>query len=310
MSRIDEALKRARDGQVAGPASVALPVADADVAIAGDLERFPVENVTADLAEPELPTPAPSRARLSPASSEKRSKPAVPIQERVRHMGPKVVISAEARPEFIESCRKLAATLCEAQTSRSTQIVMIASALQSEGKTLTAANLALTLSQSYNQTVLLVDADLRRPTMHEVFRVPNEHGLSDSLGAEAGQVVRPVQLSPTLSIIPAGPAGNDPMAILSSVEMKELLQAAAAEFQWVIVDTPPIALVSDARLLGSVVDATVLVIRAGHTPWAAVQEAVDSLDRERLLGVVLNHAELKPMRSSYYHYGDRRPVRV
>jgi Mrp family chromosome partitioning ATPase len=116
---------------------------------------------------------------------------------------------------------------------------MIASAVAGEGKTPTAVNLALTLSGSYRKRVLLIDADLRRPAMHQVFRIDASKGLTDGLepASEAKLVVR--QVTPTLSVLPAGRPTADPMAALISERMRRLIEEARETFEWVIIDTPP-----------------------------------------------------------------------
>jgi capsular exopolysaccharide synthesis family protein len=195
---------------------------------------------------------------------------------------------------------------------RSIRVVMIASALPGEGKTLTATNLALTLSESYRRRVLLIDADLRRPSQHDVFQVPNVSGLSDGLAAEAEHKLSLVQISPLLSLLTAGRPEPDPMGALTSERMRRVINEAAAAFDWVILDTPPVGLLTDANLLAAMVDVAVIVVRAGLTPVAAVQRATEAIGRERVLGIVLNGVDDQTLsrREGYgyaylYGYGSR-----
>jgi capsular exopolysaccharide synthesis family protein len=201
----------------------------------------------------------------------------------------------------VEQYRRLAARLHLSQAERDTKVVMITSAVASEGKTLTATNLALTLSESYKRRVLLIDADLRRPWIHELFRIPNVAGLNDGIRADTERKVPLIQISPHLSVLTAGRPDPDPMSVLASERMRRVLSDAAKAFDWVIVDTPPVAVLSDAHLLASLVDTVVLVVKAGSTQTASMKQAVDAVGRDRILGVVLNCAD-EAGQSAYEYY--------
>ena len=203
----------------------------------------------------------------------------------------KLVVTAGQRPAFIEQYRKLAATLHNLQIARGLKIVMISSALPTEGKTLTAVNLALTLSESFQRLVLLVDGDLRHPSMHNIFQVANAGGLSHMLASESELTLPLVEISLFLRLLPAGAPDSNPMSRLTSDRMRRLLELAATAFEWVIIDTPPVGLLPDARLLAGMVDATLLVVRAGSTPYGLIQRAVAALGADRFVGVVLNGAD-------------------
>jgi protein-tyrosine kinase len=200
----------------------------------------------------------------------------------------RIVAAPGAPPILAEQFRRLAATLHHAQLVQGTKVVMITSARPGDGKTLTAANLALTLSESYRRQVLLIDADLRRPSLHDVFRVPNLSGLNDGLKARKDSKLAVMKITETLTLLPAGRPDPDPMSTLTSPRMAEILAEGAARFDWVIVDTAPLGLLADAHLLSTMVDGALLVIRAGETPFAAVSKALEALGRDRVLGAVLN----------------------
>jgi capsular exopolysaccharide synthesis family protein len=224
-------------------------------------------------------------------------------------LGSRLVIGADALPGAVEQYRRLAATLHHAQQQSSMRTVMVASAMPAEGKTLTAANLAVTLSESYRRRVLVIDADLRRPSMHDVFQLPNASGLNDAL-AGAGHRPAAFEVSPHLTVLTAGRPTPDPMGALASSAMRDLVRDAAAAYDWVIIDTPPVGLLSDANLLARIVDAVVMVISAGKVPYKLIQRAVDAVGRERILGVVLNRATdallATPSRyQDYYGYGSK-----
>lgn len=223
----------------------------------------------------------------------------------------KLVTAEHAVSSSVEQYRRVAAGLHHLQVDRGINIVMVASAIASEGKTLTATNLALTLSESYQRRVLLVDADLRRPTLHDVFQVPNVSGLGDGLRSKDEQKLPLLQVSPTLTLLPAGKPDPDPMSALTSERMKRVVAEASDRFDWVVLDTPPVAILPDANLVAAMVDVVVLVIDAGRTSYTAVQKAIESVGRDRIMGVVLNRVKESDLASHYgysayrYKYGER-----
>jgi receptor protein-tyrosine kinase len=179
---------------------------------------------------------------------------------------------------------------------------MITSAVAAEGKTLTATNLALTLSHSYKRRVLLIDADLRRPTVHEAFRIANDTGLGDVLRDGQTRRLPLFRASETLWILTAGHPMSDPMSALASDQMRTLLAEATEHFDWVIVDSPPVALLSDANLVAAMVDTTILVIGAASTPYPLVRRAIESVGANRIMGTVLNRIERSQMVGGYGYY--------
>ena len=112
-----------------------------------------------------------------------------------------------------------------------------------------------------------------------------------------------MQLTDTLTLLPAGQPDSDPLSGLTSVRLQALIQDASEKFDWVIVDTPPLAATTDATLLCPLVGAVLLVVRAGRTPLEDVKQAVDALGRERILGIVLNASD-QAEESTYEYYGD------
>jgi protein-tyrosine kinase len=214
----------------------------------------------------------------------------------------KVVVGHNAESTLIEQYRRLGAALHHHQLQSGARTLMVTSAVAAEGKTLTATNLALTLSHSYQRRVLLVDADLRKPSIHEILRLPNMTGLSDSLRHPENSG-RFHTISPNLSALTAGRADSDPMAGLVSDTMNRILSEAAKQFDWVIVDTPPVALLPDANLLAAMIDTAVLVIGAHATPYPLVRRAMDAIGQQRILGVVLNRMARADMVASYNYYG-------
>ena len=204
----------------------------------------------------------------------------------------------------LEQYRKLAATLHHAQNERGIRVIMTASALPGEGKSLTAINLALTLSESYRKRVLLIDADLRRPTVQRVFGLPPIGGLNEGLKLPDDRAMAVTQISEQLFVLPAGRPEADPMSGLTSNRMRRLITQAAAAFEWVLIDTPPVGLLPDASLLADFVDGVLLVVRAGKAPFALVKRTVEAISHDRILGVVMNAVDYAHDRNAggYYEY--------
>ena len=305
MSRLGAALQRAATGVVAPreqapPETAAAPVADhvAAIAAAGEPAGRPTM-----LEEPADDGGAPAADGAEPFR----------FREFNKDYADKLVVSNSVPNALREQYRRLAANLHHAQEEGGIRTLMITSAIPDEGKTLTATNIALTLSESYHRRVLLIDADLRRPSLDEVFMMPKGYGLNEALTGRAERKVSVIQVSRYLSLLPAGSPNPDPMSTLTSDRMRRLIKEAAETFDWVIMDTPPIGILTDAKLLGSMVDAAVLVVRAGRTPAELIQRSVDALGKNRILGVVLNRAERRrnigrdyTYDSYYYAYNRHR----
>ena len=303
MSRVNDALTRAtgeRPSSSGVETSPGAPDLGALLHSEDVAQLWPTERHAAlPAAEPEdvvatRPAPAAQPETVSPAPSG--------FGRVERSTSGKLVLNADLEPNSIEQYRRLAARLHLDQAQRGTKLVMVTSALVGEGKTLTSTNLALTLSESYRKRVLLVDGDLRRPGIHDMFGIPNFTGLSDAIRSADDRKVSVIHLTEHLSVLTAGRPDSDPMGVLASERMQRVLGDAAAAFDWVIIDTPPVALLSDAHLLATLVDTVVLVVRAGVTPFEAIQTATVAVGRDRIMGVVLNAAQ-SASRNSYRYYG-------
>jgi capsular exopolysaccharide synthesis family protein len=241
------------------------------------------------------PTPraAPSRSGVASKAS---------VSSLSREYADKLVVHRQVSASAREQYHRLAAALFQAQLERGLKVVMITSTAPREGKTLTAINLALTFTEGYQRQVLLIDADLRRPTTHDVFGLPNVRGLGDSL-VDPGPLSL-LQVNDRLSLLPAGTAQAHPASTLASEHLRSLVERARESFDWILMDTPPIGLLSDAKLLASVADTALLVAWAGRTAYDSLQRAADALGADRIFGVVLNHVNNATLPdSSYAGYG-------
>jgi protein-tyrosine kinase len=293
MSRIDEALRRAAEEQ-----GEERPGVDPSIGDEWATQQYPLERTPAvRRAERVAPLHHTERTRVSPAAAtgiEARASDSV--------VPGRLVVHESASQILIEQYRRLAAVLHEAQAERQLKTLAVTSSLPREGKTLTVANLALTLSESYARRVLLIDADLRRPSAHQLFGVSASTGLTDVLRSSRREL-NLVEISPHLSLLPAGRSVSNPLAALSSERMRELLQECANQFDWVLLDTPPVGLLSDAQVVSRLVGAVVFVIGAGSTPFPVVDRAISELGRECIIGTVLNRIDESAIPETSY-YGD------
>jgi len=339
MSRIDEALKRASVGVAEArrdPADHAPVVRPADDSL---LEQYPREArptlrddsigsfaredaapAALDRVAPERPAPdRAARERVAPServTTEIATRRPVALRPVVVKEQPrpvtaafdsKLVLGGEATPMLVEQYRRLAASIHELQIERGLKSLAVTSAVPREGKSLTVANLALTLSESYGRRVLLIDADLRRPSLHELFGLSNTNGLGDVLRSDRRDLPL-VKVTPLLSVLPAGAPGNDPVAGITSDRMRALLEEAATEYDWVLLDAPPVAVMPDASLLAGMTRAIVLVIAAGSTPYAQVARAIDELGRECIVGTVLNKIEDRNIPDTTFYRAYHEPT--
>ena len=205
-----------------------------------------------------------------------------------------------------EAFRALRTNVTFVGAERPLQHIVVTSPGPGEGKTTTAANLALTLANAGSRTVL-IDGDLRRPQQHHAFRIVQEPGLTDVLVGEAplGEVIRP-ELAENLDVVPAGRIPPNPSELLGSDAMRRLLNDLRKGYEYIIMDTPPLLPVTDAVVAAASSDATVIVIRSGETEEVAALRALEQLDRvkARVAGVVLNGLSARyDHHYAYYTYG-------
>jgi capsular exopolysaccharide synthesis family protein len=218
------------------------------------------------------------------------------------------VVLDEPDSSAAEAYRALRTRLTRLAAQLDVTSIMVVSPGPGEGKTTTAANLAVALAES-GRDVLLVSADLRRPRIHEFFGLPNRSGLSDLLAddpaaATGGSRQAASELwsvAPHLWLLPSGPSPPQPSALLDSDAMRQFLKEQRHLFDYVLLDCPP-ALVTDSLALASLVDAVLVVADAKETERSAIERLRDELDQPgaKLLGSVLNRASRSGEAASYY----------
>jgi capsular exopolysaccharide synthesis family protein len=213
---------------------------------------------------------------------------------------PELVMLHGNQPLASEAYRVLRTSILFSSPGQAPKSLLITSTMPMEGKTLTTANLATAMAKAEGD-ILLIDADLRRPTLHQLFHVPREPGLSNFLVGETDELPLVATLAPHLHLMPAGAIPPNPSELLGSERMQELLNRAKERFVRAVLDSPPLVSVTDAAILSTIVSGVLLVIKAEQVPRKAVQDAVEHLTElhAKLLGAVLNDVPLQ--RDSYYY---------
>jgi capsular exopolysaccharide synthesis family protein len=186
--------------------------------------------------------------------------------------------------------------------------ILITSAAPGEGKTMVAVNLAIAISKEIQRKAVLIDGDLRKPSIH-VEKSRSAKGLSNYLsdGIPLSEILTNTEME-NLQIITAGPSTRKSSELIGSKRMGELLKSLgeSGENTYILFDSPPIISTTEPALLSKMVDGIILVVRADQTPRETVQRAVKSIDRQKIIGVVFNQIDMKPSgyySKSYYHYG-------
>jgi exopolysaccharide/PEP-CTERM locus tyrosine autokinase len=219
---------------------------------------------------------------------------------------PLVVTFNDPKSQISEDFRKLKTCLVDLKMpGAGKKTFMVTSSLGGEGKSITTINLAITLAQEFDHTVLLIDADLRKPTMHRLFNLKPGVGLSDCLsdGVEVGTALIKTGIG-KLSLLPAGREVENPAELLGSERMKYILAEMRDRYpdRVIIIDAPPVLPVAETRILGSLVDGVIFVIKEGAVAAASIYDALDSISREKVVGLVYNHLNPNTMDGRRHSY--------
>lgn len=212
----------------------------------------------------------------------------------------------EKKPKSIaaEAYRSLRTNIQYSSFDKKYQTLLITSSNPGEGKTTVAGNLALVLAQGESK-VLLIDCDMRRSSLHKRFRISNTYGISDLLVGKQKFEEASYKYNDNLTILPGGKIPPNPAEMLASKAMTAFLEEMKKHFDYIVLDTPPLQAVSDAQILSTKVDGSIIVVRAGVTKKDAVNNAVSIIKKVNgdIIGTVLNAAENKKDKY-YYYYGD------
>jgi len=204
---------------------------------------------------------------------------------------------------ILEAFRTLRTSLLQSSQGHNHSI-LITSSVQEEGKSLVSANLAVSLAQA-GQKTLLVDADLRKSALHRFFNLSQEKGLTEFLSGKAAleEIIQPTGIE-NLSVITAGRHPDNPPELLSSPALKDLIRITAEKFERIIIDSPPVITVTESTILGSLVDGIIIVIRGAEIPEILVNRSLEILENSggRVIGGVINRLSEKDLGYYSYHY--------
>lgn len=290
MSHIYEALQRAdlerKVAQESGPKHVAEPI----------------------FAAPRIEEPTAAKAELA-------------FDDVAQHLWKPSLISFPTLAERgagVEQFRSLRSRLYQARYEAPLKTILVSSGMPSEGKSFVTANLAMSLARNNVNNILLIDADLRRPTLHNMLGAPDTPGLSEYLGGSAemfdilqrNRGFKAAELTSmnsfsNLTFISAGKCGDNASELMANHRIEGLISALAPHFDWILIDSPPVLAVTDAVDIANAADAVLLVARGGSTPFDVAQRTQAAFRNSRILGFVLNAVKDAPTRGSYsYYYGE------
>ncbi|HEV2916050.1 MAG TPA: polysaccharide biosynthesis tyrosine autokinase [Pyrinomonadaceae bacterium] len=216
-----------------------------------------------------------------------------------------LLLGVDPRSSLAEAYRQLRTSILLSTAGRAPKTLLVTSSVPAEGKTTTAVNTAVCLAQT-DARVLVIDADMRRPRLHEIFKMDNRRGLSTILSSDISEADMLCMIEQHegsgLSVLASGPVPPNPSELLGSDQMRRLLRAVEAHYTHVVIDSPPIASFTDGVLISAMVDGVLLVVHGGKSSRNIVRRSRQVLADvgARILGIVLNNVNVRA--DDYYYY--------
>ena len=217
-----------------------------------------------------------------------------------------LLIHTDSQSSIAEAYRQLRTSILLSTAGHAPKSLLVTSSLPAEGKTTTATNTAISLAQT-GAKVLIIDADMRRPRLHNVFNISNAEGLSTVLSTALSkeEIIDVVQFdkSANLHLLPSGPVPPNPAELIGSEQMANVFKILQGEFTHIVVDSPPIASFTDGVLIASMVDGVILVVHSGKSSRQVVRRSRQLLQDvgAKVFGVVLNKVDLSSQDNFYYY---------
>jgi len=232
-----------------------------------------------------------------PSSAATEAVPAAPVApgpgrvvSNVR-LHPHLIMAADDGGVAAEQYRALRTRILHADNGAPVNVVLVTSPGRGDGKSLTVANLGLTMAQEQQRRICVVDADLRQPRQDQLFGLPAAPGLADVLACDAALDDALVALEEyQITVLPAGTVSARPAELLGTSAMRRTIEALRSRFDCILIDAPAAVPLADVGILTPLVDSIVMVVRAGMTSKPAIHDAIASIDGGKLLGIVLNEA--------------------
>lgn len=236
-------------------------------------------------------------------SAEKRLPDFVRWTVEAERVEPRLVAITQPNSNYCEEYRSLRTHVLHRSQKQKLQSIVVASGSPAEGKSVTALNLSWLLAQTDGVKALIIDSDLRMPSLTDYLGIETTKGLSGILSGETTLKESIVRLEPSgLHLLPGGEARSDVAEMISGPKFKEILREAREMFDYIIIDAPPLGIFTDATVLINHADGALLVVRANRTRCGVIDRILETLPRERMLGVVLNQSE-DILDESHYNYG-------
>jgi capsular exopolysaccharide synthesis family protein len=291
MSRIQDILNKAeREGAARRTRSIGTDV-PAGPGTSGVTAPTPVHRPIVE------PTPIAERREARARQVE----PAMP--EREVNLDRHLVTALAPQSLAAEQYRSLRTRISRIENGRAVRVVIVTSPAKGDGKSLTAANLALAMAEEFSQRVLLIDADLRRPSVHHLFGLPETPGLTDVLMGAATLDDALVTLADRhLAVLPSGVPPSHPAELLGSAAMRRTLDTLRTRFDRLILDMPPVSPLADVHIAAAMADGILMIVRAGMTQKPAIERALAGLDLTKVLGLVLNEVGAEATYQDYAGY--------
>lgn len=215
------------------------------------------------------------------------------------------IVEKEPKSIAAESYRTLRTNIQYSSFDKEYRVIVVTSSEPGEGKSTTSGNLALCMAQG-DKKVILIDCDLRKPSLHKKFKVSNLVGLSDVIIGKSDLATAMHRYNKNLVLLTSGKIPPNPSEMLSSKAMENLLESLKDNFDYIILDTPPVQAVTDSQILSTKSDGTILVVRAEKTKKDSVENAVNLLKKvnANIIGTVLNGIDVS-RNKYYYYYGEK-----
>lgn len=218
------------------------------------------------------------------------------------------IVEKNPKSPISESYRTLRTNIQFSSFDKDIKTIVVTSSAPGEGKSTTVGNLALVMAQS-GKKVLLIDCDLRKPTVHKKFKLSNQTGLTNILIEDKNSFEVIQKYNDNLYILTSGILPPNPAEVVASNKLKNFIEEMKNHFDYILIDSPPVIAVTDAQILSSFLDGVILVVSSGEAEKELVKKAKDLLDKvgANIIGVVLNKLELKSRKGYgyyYYYYGE------
>lgn len=287
MGKFSDALSKSEKAAKHEPASVSPPEA-------------PTESAAKEETGPPVRIHEPAVERMS-TREEGRGEQELPLGR----MDPRLARSLEEGSPAAEAFKMLRAKILTRNSKTRPRTIMITSAQPFDGKTMVAANLAVNIAEGVNEHVLLLDCDLRKPSVDKILGLQENIGIHEYLkdGTSVEPYLKKTGVS-KLTLLPAGKSCGNPSPILSSRKMYQLMKELKGRYEdrYIIIDAGPAQFAAETTFLASMVDAVILVVRSGRTGKETMLEAIENIGRDKLLGIVFNATSESSKSYRYYYY--------